>query len=192
MAVSFYLIHGYFLWAAWTFFGLLQLSTNRYLKHRWEMNMWLHRISGSALLFATLLFGGVGYFKLKFVKDDVHAPMGIAVTLVITFLVVSGVIARSRLNRAEKNQEASLCFKLFHKVSINIFQTNFVSICPGVCLSHADNKPNHHLRWNLLVHAQPQHRDRPILRFNHSVPRPMGHLRNLAQVLPEPAACQIQ
>ena len=154
--------------------------------------MWMHRISGSALLFATLLFGGVGYFKLKFVKDDVHAPMGIAVTLVITFLVVSGVIARSRLNRAEKNQEASLCFKLFHKVSINIFQTNFLYYFSGVCLSHADNQSNHYMRWNLLVHAQPQHRDRPLLRFNHSVPRPMGHLRNMAQMLLKSAACQVQ
>ena len=67
MAVSFYLIHGYFLWAAWTFFGLLQVGTNRYLKHRWEMSMWLHRISGSVLLAVTLLYGGVGYFKLRFV-----------------------------------------------------------------------------------------------------------------------------
>ena len=160
-AVSFYLIHGYFLWAAWTFFGLLQVSTNRYLKHRWEMNMWVHRISGSALLAATLLFGGVGYFKLKFVKDDVHAPMGITVTLVITFLAVSGVIARSRLNRAEKGQEAALCFKLFHKVSpffsTNILKTDFVCCFSGPRLSHASNQSNHHLRWNLLVHAQPQH-----------------------------------
>ena len=120
--------------------------------------MWLHRISGSALLFATLLFGGIGYFKLKFVKDDVHAPMGITVTLVITFLAVSGVIARSRLNRAEKGQESALCFKLIHKVS-QLFSnlTNLSPFPSGVRLSHALDQSNNYLLRYLLLHAQPQH-----------------------------------
>ena len=65
--------------------------------------MWLHRVSGAVVLATTLLYGIVGYVKLMFVKDDVHAPMGIAVTAVILLLVVSGVIARSRLVRAEQN-----------------------------------------------------------------------------------------
>ena len=101
-AVSFYLIHGFFLWAAWTFFALLQVASNRYLKHHWTLNMWVHRVSGSILTFATLLYGIVGYVKLMFVKDDVHAPMGIAVTSIVLFLAVSGVIVRSRHNRAEE------------------------------------------------------------------------------------------
>ena len=79
--------------------------------------MWLHRLSGSILLFATLLYGIVGYVKLMKVVDDTHAYMGITVTGVILFLAVSGVIARSRLNRATENQTLMLGFKLFHKVS---------------------------------------------------------------------------
>ena len=79
--------------------------------------MWLHRVSGTIVLATTLLYGIVGYVKLMFVKDDVHAPMGIAVTSVVLLLAVSGVIARSRLNRATENQKAMLVFKTVHKVS---------------------------------------------------------------------------
>ena len=114
--VSFYLIHGYVLWIIWTFFGLFQISSNRYLKHYWRSHLWWHRISGFIVLTFTLGYGGRGYFKLRFVKDDVHAPMGITVTCVVLFLAISGVVARSRLNRAKSNQENMLNYKLFHKV----------------------------------------------------------------------------
>lgn len=78
--------------------------------------MWMHRISGALITLATLIYGIVGYVKLMKVKDDVHAPMGIAVTATVTLLAISGVMARSRLNRAEENQSRILCFKLIHKV----------------------------------------------------------------------------
>jgi len=115
-AVSFYLIHGFALWAVWTFFGLFQVTTNRYMKHRWQSNMWLHRVSGAIVLFTTLLYGIVGYVKLMFVKDDVHAPMGIAVTSVVLLLAISGVVTRLRLLRSENNQNKILCVKMIHKV----------------------------------------------------------------------------
>ena len=68
------------------------------------MSMWAHRISGSVVLITTLLYGIVGFVKMNMtVKNDVHAPMGVAVTSLISFLAISGVVARSCLNRAEKN-----------------------------------------------------------------------------------------
>ena len=78
--------------------------------------MWLHRLSGSILLFTTLLYGIVGLVKLGTVVDDTHAYLGITVTAVILFLALSGVIARSRLNRATENQTLMLSFKVVHKV----------------------------------------------------------------------------
>lgn len=78
--------------------------------------MWLHRVSGSIVLFTTLLYGIVGYAKLMFVKDDVHAPMGIAVTSVVLLLAISGVVTRLRLLRAENNQNKILCVKMIHKI----------------------------------------------------------------------------
>ena len=68
------------------------------------MSMWAHRISGSVVLITTLLYGIIGFVKMNMtVKNDVHAPMGVAVTSLISFLAISGVVARSCLNRAEKN-----------------------------------------------------------------------------------------
>ena len=65
--------------------------------------MWLHRVSGMVVLVTTLLYGIVGYAKLMMVKDDVHAPMGIAVTSVVFLLAVTGVVTRLRLLRGEGN-----------------------------------------------------------------------------------------
>jgi len=73
--------------------------------------MWLHRVSGAVVLITTLLYGIVGFVKLMAVKDDVHAPMGILVTAVILLLVVSGVMARSRLVRATDDQQKMLIAK---------------------------------------------------------------------------------
>ena len=101
--VSFFLIHGYMLWVVWTFFGLFQIATQRYMKHHWQLNLTLHRLSGAVVLFTTLLYGITGFVKLMSVKDDVHAPMGISVTIIVLFLVVSGVWARMRLTRAKND-----------------------------------------------------------------------------------------
>ena len=104
-APGFILIHGWCLWAVWTFFGLFQISTNRYMKHRWESHLWMHRISGAVALFFTLFYAGVALYKIGFpLAGDMHAPLGFAVLCGILFIVLSGVIARSRLNRATSGQ----------------------------------------------------------------------------------------
>ena len=128
MALSFYLIHGIVLWAVWTFFGLLQVSTNRYLKHKWQVHMLLHRVSGTIVLTTTLIYGLVGYFKLMFVKDDVHAPMGLTVTGLIFFLAISGVVARVKLVKTQQGQNKMHCFKLIHKVGSR-FPPNVIHFC---------------------------------------------------------------
>ena len=116
MAIGFILIHGYCLWFAWTFFGLFQISTNRYMKHRWESHLWMHRISGAIVLATTLFYAGVALYQIGFpLHDDIHAPMGLAVLCSVLFIVLSGVIARSRLNRATSNQSKIMIFKNFHR-----------------------------------------------------------------------------
>ena len=116
MAPGFILIHGYCLWFAWTFFGLFQISTNRYMKHHWENHLWMHRISGAVLLATVLFYAGYALYTIGFpLAGDMHAPMGLAVLIAILFIVLSGVIARSRLNRATSNQSKVMIFKNFHK-----------------------------------------------------------------------------
>lgn len=97
---SFFLIHGVVLWLVWSVVALIQIASNRYYKHYWRFNMWMHRIFGVIILYSTVFYGGYGYWKLGRVYDDGHAILGLATLAVILFLVLSGVIARSKLNRA--------------------------------------------------------------------------------------------
>ena len=103
MALSFYLVHGYVLWAVWTFFGIVQLVTHRYMKSHWKHNLWVHRLSGTVILVTTWIYALVGYTKLKFVKDDVHAPLGLTVLFIVTPMVLTGIMARKSLLNAKKN-----------------------------------------------------------------------------------------
>jgi NADH:ubiquinone oxidoreductase subunit H len=80
--------------------------------------MWLHRLIGVIILTSTLFYGGYGYWKLTTIYHDGHAYLGLFVTATIFFLVMSGVVARSRLNRAEEDQRKMLAFKKAHKVSV--------------------------------------------------------------------------
>ena len=95
--VSFYLVHGYVLWFIWTIFGMIQLMTNRYMKSYWKHNIWIHRMSGTTILVTTLIYAFYGYWKLKFVKDDVHAPMGLTVLFIVTPVAFTGIYARKSL-----------------------------------------------------------------------------------------------
>jgi hypothetical protein len=53
----FYVIHGWLLWAAWGIFGLVQISTTRYLKAQWRYGMWIHGISGITIMMLTIVLG---------------------------------------------------------------------------------------------------------------------------------------
>ena len=116
---SFFLLHGYALWSAWSLVGLFQIATNRYFKHKWESHLWMHRLSGVFILVTTLFYGLFGIYKLQKVVHDPHAYLGITVTALVLFIAVSGVVARSRLNRAQENQSAMLKFKKCHIVSVS-------------------------------------------------------------------------
>ena len=67
------------------------------------------------------------------VVNDVHAPMGIVVTCIITLLAVSGVIARSRLIRANEDQQKMLIAKKIHKgFAYLMLITSQVTISAGI------------------------------------------------------------
>jgi len=52
-----YLQHGLALTSIWSFLGLLQIASLRYLRHHWRLSMWLHRGSASLLWAGTLWLG---------------------------------------------------------------------------------------------------------------------------------------
>ena len=65
----------------------------------------MHRISGAVALFFTLFYAGVALYKIGWpLAGDMHAPLGFGVLCAILFVVISGVVARSRLNRATSGQ----------------------------------------------------------------------------------------
>ena len=41
-----YYTHGVFMWTSWALIGLLQISTNRYLKHHWRWSKIVHSVLG--------------------------------------------------------------------------------------------------------------------------------------------------
>lgn len=62
---SFFLIHGVVLWICWSILALLQIGTNRYWKHHWQINIWLHRVIGMFIMLSTLFYGIYGWWKLQ-------------------------------------------------------------------------------------------------------------------------------
>ena len=63
-------------------------------------------MSGTFVTVTTLLYGLVGLKKVRPIKDDIHAPMGVTVTMIILILGATGILTRSRLNRAVKGQNS--------------------------------------------------------------------------------------
>ena len=87
------------------------------MKRKWERHLWWHRVSGATLLIATLYYAGRALYMIGFpLKDDMHAPMGLAVLCAILIIVLSGVIARSRLNRATSEMAKVKNFKTVHTI----------------------------------------------------------------------------
>jgi hypothetical protein len=55
--ISFFFVHGWIFFVAWIVFGVFQIATARYMKHKWETNMVLHAASGTLITFATAFWG---------------------------------------------------------------------------------------------------------------------------------------
>ena len=127
-AISFFVVHGWVLWSAWCLISVLQLATARYLKHLWQMSMWLHRIGAFFVTSATLFYGIYGWQKLGKVQNDWHAPMGIAVVVTISFVFAGGLTARYLLqHQVHSAVKLSLFVKTLHKVSQILWPINAYS-----------------------------------------------------------------
>jgi hypothetical protein len=51
-----YFTHGAGLLFVWGFLGLLQITSNRYMKKYWSVAMWMHRISAGIIWLGTIYF----------------------------------------------------------------------------------------------------------------------------------------
>ena len=53
-ALKFPRVHGYIMWFAWTFIGISQIWTGRYLKHYWRWKQFIHSVLGGFIGILTL------------------------------------------------------------------------------------------------------------------------------------------
>lgn len=70
--------------------------------------MWLHWIGAVFIYFTTLFYGIYGYLKIGRIFEDVHGPLGVVITILVTFIFLSGVITRKLLQRDERENQISL------------------------------------------------------------------------------------
>jgi hypothetical protein len=98
--ISFFLVHGWVMWAAWSLVSILQVATSRYMKHHWTVNMWMHRIGAIFILSATLFYGIYGFLRLGKVFDDIHGPLGLLITSLVSIIFISGLLARLSLQHS--------------------------------------------------------------------------------------------
>ena len=109
--------HGLYMWFAWTFFAVLQVSSNRYFKAEWlGVNMWIHRIVGTFIMIATLYHGinawkTVGWNIIK----NLHSIFVFPILFSIFFIAMGGVFTRSRLRRSVWSTAQALRIKRAHK-----------------------------------------------------------------------------
>lgn len=86
---TFYAYHGIVMWSCWTVVGLLQIYTNRYLKHFWKWRHTLHYVAGTI---SVLLISASALFALS--KNDwtiQKAPHSIAGVITFALSVLLGL-----------------------------------------------------------------------------------------------------
>lgn len=74
--------------------------------------------------------------------------MGLVTTCVVLLLAASGIIARSRLNRATQNTSQMLSFKKLHKVfGWIMILVGYVTVSAGIYSYHYNRQLSLHLVW---------------------------------------------
>ena len=97
---DFFKFHGCMMWVAWCLLGLIQISSNRYMKVYWKYSMWIHRVGGAIILLITLIIGGIAINKLGGeIELGWHTTLGFIVFLLVSLLVFGGVGTRIMLRR---------------------------------------------------------------------------------------------
>jgi len=57
----------------------------------------MHQVSGFVIVVSTMFYGAYGFFKIEKVPGDIHAPLGILVTLLTTVIPLTGMVALQKL-----------------------------------------------------------------------------------------------
>ena len=114
-----FIAHGYIMWFSWCLISIMQIFTNRYLRHKWKWRQLLHSVLGfiSLLLFGTgtlIAFQASGWiFSVSF-----HAIIGRVAVILGLFLVFAGIFTSYiKFKRPmEWNTNKKLCLSKCHGI----------------------------------------------------------------------------
>ena len=113
---EFFQIHGWVMWMGWTLLGLVQIISNRYLKHHWYLNMWLHRITGTLIMVSTIIMAAIAVQKKGRLGKDKHLVLGTIFLILTAPVAFLGFAVRSCNSRLRWKTKRVLVTKHLHKV----------------------------------------------------------------------------
>lgn len=114
--------HGLIMWATWTFGALIEVCTNRYLKHYSPYHQYVHTLVGIAITVITILSG---YEMMEHTgKKSLHSFMGFTVMGIAILLFVTGLILAIAANVCNLSwkRDFTRIFRKAHKI-IGLFVT---------------------------------------------------------------------
>ena len=98
---------------------MLMLCSNRYFKHHWRLNMFLHILSGGIIFILNLIYGlGAIYYKNWQIEASIHGILGTVFSISMSALCLIGIFGHVLYRRLR--WKAFLLTKILtvHKVSL--------------------------------------------------------------------------
>jgi len=92
--------------------------------------MHLHRLGAFFILTCTLFYGVFAILKLKMIKDDFHAPLGISMLLLVCLLVINGLAARYSLHHSKSNKQ--LVKQIHRYFGFFLITLGHLTVCLGI------------------------------------------------------------
>ena len=89
-----YSAHGMFMWIGWCLISIMQVYTNRYLRHKWTWRQYLHSILGIFVLILTILAFILALWMSgwKLIFDFTHNLIGFPMFLLGSLLCIGGMV----------------------------------------------------------------------------------------------------
>lgn len=78
------------MWGAWTLIGLVQIYTNRYMKHFWKVRHYIHSVTGFLIFAITVVSGLLTIRKLGWTIASTRHTIAGFVTLILAVLLCLG------------------------------------------------------------------------------------------------------
>lgn len=115
---TFLLVHGWMMWICWGLCGFIMVWSNRYLKHRWQLNMIIHSVCGTLVFILNLIFGlgAMCYMKWEIICT-IHGIVGSLISITLPITCAEGVVSRTLFRTLRWRTSILVKINLTHRVS---------------------------------------------------------------------------